>query len=435
MVQKRKQSLNRIVLLVTLFCMLGNSITAMAADESRRYWNMTQVTIEEADMTMQVPSSCHLLTQNIEEDDPYLQKVGADRETIQNYYKESGIVLNAIAPDDTYEIVVTMNESNHIDYVYNLHSLTKEQMQQLAETIQTTYASYGYEVDGYELYQTEQASYILFSFSQLYGEQKVQCSQFYTIRNSRIYNITLRSYTGEITKELETIFRQVADSTTYTDTGNNVFYGNEDYGVSFLLAGGWEASSQAQDNPYLQTQYVHANELGESIQFFCMDIWGDMNAFHRLFNSRESLTMKDGMTNADKNKYKSYVSGFFSEYGSVSFKQFGENWYLISEMPKLVTDENTEGTYLQKSAVSIQNGFLYAFQYGYYEKANLHEADFEELLKKVSYENPQIVSEDGKYYEDIAGMVVKIVILAVLIVAMLAVIIYLYHKGSEEKKL
>ena len=166
-------------LLCCLVFMQGLSVKAQETE-------MTHVTLEEADISIMLPITCYLLGQNITENDPYLEKVGGDREKIQNYYKDAGIILNAIAQDDSYEIVVTMNENSNIDYVYSMKSLSEEQIREFAETIQTTYASYGYEVNGYQLYDTEETSYVLFHFRQLYDDKMVECYQYYTIRESKI---------------------------------------------------------------------------------------------------------------------------------------------------------------------------------------------------------------------------------------------------------
>lgn len=397
--------------------------------------DMIQVTLEEADISMMLPITCYLLGQNIAENDPYLEKVGGDREKIQNYYKEAGIILNAIAQDDSYEIVVTMNENSNIDYVYSMQSLTEEQIREFAETIQAAYASYGYDVDGYELYETEAASYLLFRFRQLYEEQTVQCYQYYTIRDSRIYNITLRSYRGEITGQMESMIGNVVDSISFGEANQEITYHNEENGVNYSLAEGWTRVANKQEEQYVQAQYMHRNELGESIQFFCMDLWGNMSSLHQLMNTREELTMTDGLTEADKKKYKSYVAGFFNNYQEVFFEKIGESWYLTSEQPLQIESESIEGVYLQKSVVTIRNGILYAYQYGYYEGGNLHETDFKELIQNVVYQEPKLLLEDGQYYKKIAGMLYKMTAAALLIVMVLAGIVYLYYRESKEEKL
>ena len=318
---RRKQTLIGKLLLAALLLLFVPKMITKASEESNSTTEteMTEVTIEEAEISMQLPTSCYLLKQNIAEDDPYLQKVGGDREKIQNYYKEAGIVLNAIAQDDSYEIAVTMNENSNISYMYNMQSLTEEEIQEFADTIQSTYVSYGYTVDGYELYETEHASYVVFRFEQLYEEQKVQCRQYYTIRDSRIYNILLRSYIGEVTQDMETMIAQVIDSIVFTESDDGITYKNEDNGVSFCLESGWKKAQSKQDEQYVQAQYVHTTELGESIQFFCMDLWGNMDSLHQLTNTREELTMQEGLTNADKKAYKAYAAGFFDDYNSTYF--------------------------------------------------------------------------------------------------------------------
>lgn len=209
-------------LLCCLVFMQGLSVKAQETE-------MTHVTLEEADISIMLPITCYLLGQNITENDPYLEKVGGDREKIQNYYKDAGIILNAIAQDDSYEIVVTMNENSNIDYVYSMKSLSEEQIREFAETIQTTYASYGYEVNGYQLYDTEETSYVLFHFRQLYDDKMVECYQYYTIRESKIYNITLRSYLGEITTSMEEMISKVIDSVSFGGMNqNSIIYEDEE---------------------------------------------------------------------------------------------------------------------------------------------------------------------------------------------------------------
>lgn len=428
MKKKKKQVFRWCLLGFFCFCLIIPSMGIKAVET-----DMTQVTLEEADISMMIPITCYLLGQNIAENDPYLEKVGGNRERIQDYYKEAGIILNAIAQDDSYEIVVTMNENSNIDYVYNMQSLTEEQIREFADTIQETYVSYGYDVDGYELYETEAATYVLFHFRQIYEEQTVQCYQYYTIRDSRIYNITLRSYLGEITAKMESMIGDVVDSISFGEANQEIAYHNEENGVSYSLAEGWIRVANKQEEQYVQEQYMHKNELGESIQFFCMDLWGNMSSLHQLMNTREELTMADGLT--DKKKYMSYVSGFFDDYQEVTFEKIGDIWYLTSEQPLQIESESIEGVYLQKSVVTIQKGILFAYQYGYYEDGNLHEKDFEELIQKVTYQEPKLLLEDGQHFEKIAGMLYKMTAVALLIILALAGVVYLYYRESKEEKL
>ncbi|MBQ3164975.1 MAG: hypothetical protein IJC02_10665 [Lachnospiraceae bacterium] len=417
--------------LVGLLCCL---LFIQGVDINAQEIEMTQVTLEEVDISMMIPITCYLLGQNIAENDPYLEKVGGDREKIKDYYKDAGIILNAIAQDDSYEIVVTMNENSNIDYVYSMQSLSEEQISEFAETIQTAYASYGYKVNGYRLYDTEEASYVLFHFTQLYDEKTVECYQYYTIRESRIYNITLRSYLGEITTDMEEMIRKVIDSISFGGMNQGTIYQDKESGVDFHLAEGWNKIVNTREEQYVQAQYMHTNELGESIQFFCMDLWGNMNTLHQLTTTREELTITENTLRYDKKKYQSYISGFFMDYQDVTMEKIGNYWYITSEKPLQVESDSIDGVYLQKSAVTVRNGILYAYQYGYYEEGNLHEADYLELIQSVTYQEPQILLEDGQYYKNIAGLLYKMTLIALLILTASAGIVYLYYKEWKEEK-
>ena len=78
---------------------------------------------------------------------------------------------------------------------------------------------------------------------------------------------------------------------------------------------------------------------------------------------------------------------------------------------------------------------MFAYQYGYYEDGNLHETDFEELLQKVTYQEPKLLLEDGQHFKKIAGMLYKMTAVALLIVMALAGVVYLYYRESKEEKL
>lgn len=416
-------------LLCCLVFMQGLSVKAQETE-------MTHVTLEEADISIMLPITCYLLGQNITENDPYLEKVGGDREKIQNYYKDAGIILNAIAQDDSYEIVVTMNENSNIDYVYSMKSLSEEQIREFAETIQTTYTSYGYEVNGYQLYDTEETSYVLFHFRQLYDDKMVECYQYYTIRESKIYNITLRSYLGEITTSMEEMISKVIDSVSFVGMNqNSIIYEDEERGVVFHLAEGWNKVVNTKEEQYVQAQYMHTNELGESIQFFCMDLWGNMSTLHQLTTTRENMTITEKTLQNDKKKYQSYLSVFFESYQDVAIEKIGDNWYMTSEKPLKVESDSIDGVYLQKSVVTIRKGILYAYQYGYYEDGNIHEMDYMELIKSVTYQDPKILFEDGKYYKNIAELFYTITVILLLVGATLTGIMYFYYREWKKEKL
>lgn len=396
---------------------------------------ITEVSIEDAEMTIQLPITCYLLGQEIAEDDPYLQKVGGDREKIQDYYREAGIVLNAIAEDDSYEIVVTMNENQAVSYIYNMQSMLDEQIMEFAETIQETYESYGYTVDNSDIYHTADAKYVVLSFGQIYENSTVQCKQYYTIRNNRIYNITLRSYVGEVTEDMASMMQHVIDSITYTSTDVPITYDNEELGVQYTVSEGWkEITPQKAADSHIRAQYMHTNGLGESIQFICKDIWGEMDTLHQLTNTRNEFDATRKLSETEQKKLMPYVKEFFAQEDQVVQKEINGEWYFVSDSPMIINSEKIQGTYQQKSYVMIRNGMVYVWQYGCYEDGNLHEADFENLLAGISYREPKLFMQDADCYQNIANMIHWMIAGIILVSLTLLLVLFLYLKGYQEKE-
>ena len=82
--------------------------------------------------------------------------------------------------------------------------------------------------------------------------------------------------------------------------------------------------------------------------------------------------------------------------------------------------------------VTVQNGILYAYQYGYYPDGNLHEKDFDFMLGSIAYEEPRLLLQDEEHYQNVANMTYRVMTVAVLVIVLLAFAIILYVKGSVQ---
>ena len=394
--------------------------------------NMTQVSVDAAPIMISVPNDCYILQQEIADDDPYLQKVGADKEKIQEYYKEAGIVLNAIAQDDSYEIVVTVNENQDVTYLYNINSVSDENVSELAQTIQQTYEEHGYTVDEFTLYENETAKYIVFSFEQEYEDSAVHCIQYDTIRDSRMYTVTLRSYTQEVSEQMSDMMRQIIDSVVFTQEEASLTYEDAQYGITYELAPGWkEITADNEEN--ILAQYMHTNGMGESIQFIARDIWGEMDMLHQLTNTRGELDATKEMTDAQIRKIYPYMEQFFAGEDTFHQEEIQGEWYFVSDSPLTYTSDKLKGTYQQQSVVALRQGILYVWQYGSYEDSSLHEADFDDLIENVTYQEPDLLLNDTEAYRKIVSRIPFLILLGTLIVAALVVALFMYSNSSKEE--
>lgn len=395
--------------------------------------NMTQVTVAAAPMTIAVPDDCYILQQEIAEDDAYLEQVGGDREKIEAYYKEAGIVLNAIAMDDSYEIVVTVNENQDLTYLYSMYSVSEESISELAQTIQSTYTELGYTVDDYTLYENDSAKYIVFSFGQEYEQQAVQCRQYDTIRDSRMYSITLRSYTGEVSEAMSVMLQGVIDSIEYTQSEADLSYESAEWGISFWLNSGWREIT-AENDEDIQAQYMHTNGLGESIQFIARDLWGDMDVLHQLTSTRAELDSDRELTDAQCRALYPYISDFFAGRDTIKQQKIQEHWYFVSDTPLAYTSEKLQGTYEQQTAAILKNGVLYVWQYGAYEDGSIHEGDFEELLADMTYTAPALLEKDASIYQGMVRRIPLLIFGFAMVAALLVAVLFLYDRSSREIK-
>lgn len=411
--------------------MQQNETQTESAEETQTDQNMTQVSVDAAPMLISIPNDCYILQQEVADDDLYLKKVGADKEKVEEYYQEAGIVLNAIAHDDSYEMVVTVNENQDVTYLYNIHSVADENVSELAQTIQKTYEEHGYTVDDFTLYENETAKYIVFAFGQEYEDSAVRCIQYDTIRDSRMYTVTLRSYTGEVSDQMSDMMKQIIDSIVFTEAEETLTFEDTQYGISYELAPGWkEITSDNEDD--ILAQYMHTNGMGESIQFIARDIWGEMDTLHQLTNTRGELDADQALTDAQIHKIYPYMEHFFAGEDTFHQEKIQGEWYFVSDEPLTYTSDKLKGTYQQRSVVALRHGILYVWQYGTYVDSNLHEADFDNLIENITYQEPGLFVNDAGVYRKMVNRIPFIILLGAIIMTALVAVLFMYSSSAKD---
>lgn len=424
------------------FVLIGNIIssalgmTVYASEIEEQEESMTEVFLDDAKMSIQLPASYYVLEQEIEEDNDSVAAMGLNREKIQSYFEDSQIILYALAQDNNHEIVVTMNHSEELQYIYRLKQLDKEHVEDLMLATKASYEENAYKINNAQIAEVGTARYIIFDMEQSYGEQTVVSQQYYTINDGDCYHITLRSYSGEITADMEAVFTKVVESIRYEDSYQGAYYENDEAGIGFSIPPGWQELEMEASEEYIQIQFVHTNGLGESIQFICQDIWGNMGRMQQLTTTRVDIDTRCMETEevADAREWLSkYLGNFFDNYDAVYSKEYGGiTYYTSDELTRIETD-SSQGDYLVRSVVTIKNGILYAFRYGYYENGDLHEANFETMLSTIEYTTADLLAGDHQDYQDLIDMVQQAFVGIVLIVIVLTAIMLFYVLGNYEE--
>lgn len=390
---------------------------------------MVEVMIEEAQISVELPASCHLLRQEIPEDDTYISSVGADRGQIQAYFKEAGIVLDAIAADNKYEVVVTVTDNQDVRYMHNLSSLGEEQIEELAESICSAYRTYEYNVSGYEVYETEDEKYLVFRFWQQSGEREVYCMQYYTIRGSFVYHITLRCFDEPITNETSQMIQQVINSVSFYEEEELIIFEDVESGVTLKVKEGWN-ELEPDETSFVLVQYMHSNGLGESIQVVCTDVWGSLDVLRQVVTTRAELDTQRELSQQELEKFEPYFKSFFQDYTSVYSEKLGDYWYLCSDEPQEITLDEMDTVYCQKSKAMLKNGILYVFQYGYYDENNIHEDEFEKMVETTIYEDAALLRQDEEHYQSIAKLGYCVLAVIAFVALVVSLVLFLYFKGN-----
>lgn len=174
-------------------------------------------TIEELGLTVVIPAGLSTLTQDIAEDDPLLETLGIDRDTLLEYYIENNIYLNSLPQGITYEVVISCVEDTTIALMKDLRYASEDDMDVFIDGLIEGFESVGSTYISSETYTHPQAK-----FMKIYSESSVsgvttQTVQYYTVVDGKGISIVLSSYSGEITDEMEAELREIVDSAEFAN--------------------------------------------------------------------------------------------------------------------------------------------------------------------------------------------------------------------------
>lgn len=173
--------------------------------------------IDELNMTISLPSNLVVFTRDFDESDPNIISSGIDVEYMRNLFEKSPIYLNAISTEPLYEIVVTMTTYSGSSDIYDFNQYTDTDLLGMAKELGSASQSSGITYIKTELNgrYNDQAKFVKFLIKQPSQDQTVYGVQYYTIINGKAINITLHSYTGSITSDMESTISKIVKNTTF----------------------------------------------------------------------------------------------------------------------------------------------------------------------------------------------------------------------------
>lgn len=410
--------------------LLSMGMTCVAAQD------MKTIYVGEERLRIAFPAGTYISKMQVEEENPYLEEQGVDKEHVEAYYEQNQIFAHCVDTDGAYEIVCSKKKSETQQYLEDLSTLEDSEVLSLAESVGNAYQEYGYQVTGIENYSSENEKFAVVIFETQGEEGTVWCKQYVTVRRNKTYFFTLRCFSKEAFEAQLPTMEKVVSGLLFYRIGpdSSVIYLNDTFGISYLVPKEWTSAETESENPTLQAQYFHDSKLGETFQFFAYDIWGNMDMLRQLTNTRGKLD-----TQTDKESVKdntSFLESYFQDMNALNMESFGDAKLLFEDDARLVTHDDIQGAYYQKNYVMLKQGILYLFQYGYYEGSNLHESDIRQWLDSIVLCDAKLLDGDDAIYENIA-LVTKRCILAVAVGMGVLVIltgVYLYIHVLNKRK-
>ena len=184
----------------------AESSTEQAAFKSYR--------IEKLGMSIDIPSDMYVLTPGMDENDPTFEACRLTKEEVEKSFKESGTELRAYVKDFSYDITIQVSENDRTKAIDNLTTLADAEVENVIKSlISSEYAS-GCSKTTFNntLYLTLDTKYTA-NDSEIFGKQE------YTIIKGCNLIISLQSYDGPITQDMEKLLAGIMKSVVFDGVG------------------------------------------------------------------------------------------------------------------------------------------------------------------------------------------------------------------------
>jgi hypothetical protein len=351
--------------------------------------------IKELNMNVNIPDNLIVFTREIATDDKNLTLLGLDKATLENHYKENFIYFNAINVDPNFEIIITMQDYEGSQLIFDFNELKDSELMSIGEEISKnnvinqnviTYKKYS-------IYNHDQAKFLKIYFEQLNNSEKVQSIQNYTIINGQAINITMHSYSGIITNDQETMLDEIINSISFTqvlrkpsenETNVNdnyapIAYKNDEAGVEFVVPAGWRDKALMKERITIKVKFV--NDKGNTILFGYTDLYNDLSQEDKVQIKRSDFNNSA----LSKEDVIIFLKSDNTEITKIDTEIINNiEYYKLN----ISTKKQVEGTDYNFNSIIyffINDGIGYHFQYGGDENDQYYN-DFTSMMRTIKYD-------------------------------------------------
>lgn len=178
------------------------------------------------DLIVQVPDTLNVLTQNVSDGNPVLQKLDADATKIRNSYIQQNIYLDLFPDDLSYEIIVKatpINSSNYVDFAH----LNSKDFEDYCERMTTKYQENpDDELIDISIYENETTKYVKTNLHNTQNHTSTYIQEYYTVMNGYNYFFRIQSNGVEVSDSLAVEFQSIVDSAQFTEVKASLWESN-----------------------------------------------------------------------------------------------------------------------------------------------------------------------------------------------------------------
>lgn len=362
----------------TLSLLLGLITTALAVES-------TTYDLEELGVTIDIPNDYIVFTRDTPEDDPNYAAYGLTKESMDELFDQRSIYLNAWDADIQFEIVVTMAESSFADFSTQSDTV----LTALSSSLDDVYEDLGYAFLKADIYPHRQTK-----FMKIYAQEKQSNNPVYTLQynttcNAQSINITLRSFSGEITEEKEDILRNIVDTVNFQNVEppspdweetESFEYKDPKTGISFSVPANWVEKPLSGDREFIDAKFSPTQEDGLLILYGSIDYWTKLREDAKLELTRASINN----SLLTEEHVAPFVDDPRAENVQISKVTYAQKEYFQIKATTHVKTEVFNLSFPIVYLIRLENGYLFYFQFLGADSGPYFE-DFISLINSVQY--------------------------------------------------
>lgn len=360
----------------------------------------TKYYLDELEMEISLPEEVYAVTRENVEENPFLDIFGLSPDQALEILEAENLYLSAVDEEVSFQLMLSVTEVPGLDF----REYSDDELKNFLDIKRENYIDIGGTWIGGSVLQLEETSFLKIDFLWNDGKKDIRVQEHYTIYQGKAFNLTLNSYTGSISDEMESMLVQTVGSIRF-DTDSQLQepepkpepesvpesetpspaatyeYRDELSDSVFAIPGNW--SQEQFESEFNGVKFSPGGDSGVFLLLHSVDVYtetlreyeqdGDKSPFdtraeYDLLFSNEECAAR--VMQCEANEVDSAVYGgntYFCAARTVSLEVLG----ITVDQPVMYF-------------VHIENGFVYLFQL-YGEKDSAFFRDFETLLGSAQY--------------------------------------------------